>query len=84
MKMIRRTRKHAQQGTNVCEKELKRQGLVKKLSRIQCVCLFISSSFVLSLSDSLTVLFRAECGFKKERNQQRLQDTICTSEFITS
>lgn len=77
MTAVRRTiriRKNEQQKTNFCEKEIKRQRLVKKKKkktsiRIQCICRFISSYLVLSLSDSLSVLFRAECGFKKERRK---------------
>lgn len=77
MTAVRRTiriRKNEQQKTNFCEKEIKRQRLVKKKEkktsiRIQCICRFISSYLVLSLSDSLSVLFRAECGFKKERRK---------------
>lgn len=75
MRTIRRrtrTRNHKQQRRNKCEKEFKRHGLVKKPTtseRVQCVCLFISSSFVLSLSDSVTVLSRA-CGFKREKEKK--------------
>lgn len=79
MTAVRRTiriRKNEQQKTNFCEKEIKRRRLVKKKKkrkktsiRIQCICRFISSYLVLSLSDSLSVLFRAECGFKKERRK---------------
>lgn len=75
MRTVRR-REHEQQEENVCEKEIKRQGLVKRNSSecIQFICLFISSSdFVLSLSDSLSVLFRTECGFIRDNEENDSQ-----------
>lgn len=76
MRTVRR-RKHEQREENICKKEIKRQGLVKRKSSeyIQCICLFIASSdFVLSLSDSLSVLFRTECGFIRDNEEKDSQE----------
>jgi len=58
-------------------------GKKKTSKRIQYICLFISSYFTLSLSDSLSVLFRADCGFKRARRiTSALKDWVNTCTWI--
>lgn len=51
---------------NMYEKDIKREELVKRKTSqcTQCICFFIF--FVLSLSESVSVLLRAECDFKRK------------------
>lgn len=87
MKKIRRTTRtcrHEQQKTNICEKEIKRQELVKKKKknqpskRIQCICLFISCSFILFLTHSASYLEQNVVSRQRDRkkNQRRLKDLL--------
>lgn len=82
------TQKHEKRSPNMCEKEIKRRGLVMQKTHNAYSVLSLCRIFLLSFSFWLSVLFRAECSFGKERHENlyelKVIEMLCECLFFSN